>query len=125
MASDIQTILARSYVASAAITKWRFVKITTSTMKVSMAGDDEMAVGVALQEALADGDVITVGILGIFPVEAVEAIAANLGISCGANGKAELSEADSPILGFALQDIGTNEVGAAFICPVKALAIAS
>lgn len=125
MASKTVPIIVLPYVASAAIGKYRFVAIATSTLKVAQAGDDAMAAGVALESAAADGDVISVGILGVFPVEAVEAIAAQLGISCGANGKAELSEADSPVLGFALEDIAQDEVGMAFICPVKALAIAS
>lgn len=125
MASDTQALLVKSYVASAAVSKYRFVKVATSTMKVSMSGDDEMAVGVALEAAAADGDVISVALLGIVPIEAVEAIAANLGISSGASGKGELSEIDSPILGIALQDIAQNEVGAMLLIPVKALAIAS
>lgn len=125
MASKSIPLITLAYVAGAAIGKYRFVDITTSTLKVNQAGDDAMACGVALESAAADGDVISVGILGVFPVEAVEAIAANKGISCGANGKAELSEADSPIMGFSLEDIAQDEVGMAFICPVKALAIAS
>jgi len=125
MASKQIPLITLAYVASAAIGKYRFVKIATSTHKVSQCADDEMAAGVALESAAADGDVITVGILGVFPVEAVEAIAAQLGISTGADGKAEKSEIDSPILGFALEDIAQDEVGMAFICPVKALSIAS
>ena len=125
MASDVQALLTKAYVASAAISKYRFVKVATSTMKVSMAGDDEMAVGIALEAAAADGDVIGVALLGIVPIEAVAAIAANLGISCQANGKGGPSEADSPILGIALQDIAQDEVGAMLLIPVKALAIAS
>ncbi len=125
MASDVQVLLAKAYVASAAIGKYRFVKVATSTMKVSQCADDEMAVGVALEAASADGDVISVALLGIVPVEAVEAIAANLGVSTGADGKAEKSEADSPVLGVALQDIAQDEVGSILLIPVKALAIAS
>ncbi len=125
MGSDVQALLIKAYVASAAVNKYRFVKVATSTMKVSMAGDDEMAVGIALEAAAADGDVIGVALLGIVPIEAVEAIAANDGISCGANGKGEKSEADSSVLGVALQDIAQDEVGAILLIPVKALAIAS
>ena len=125
MASETQVLLAKSYVASAAVAKYRFVTVATSTMKVAQTGDDAMAIGVALESALADGDVISVALLGIVPVEAVEAIAANLGVCSGADGKAELSEADSPILGVALQDIAQNEVGSILLVPVKALGIAS
>ncbi len=42
MASETHVLLARTYVASTAVSKYRFVKVATSTMKVSMAGDDEM-----------------------------------------------------------------------------------
>ena len=125
MSSGEIPLITKSYVASAAIGKNRWVKVATSTMKVSQCGDDEMAIGVARQSATADGDVISVGLLGVFGVECVEAVAANLGVATGADGKGEKSEADSPILGVALQDIAQDEVGMVLVIPVKALGIAS
>ena len=125
MASDVQALLTKAYVASAAVSKYRFVKVATSTMKVSMAGDGEQAQGIALEAALADGDVISVALIGIVPIEAEAAIAAGLGVSCGTNGKGKLSLITTPFLGMALQDIAQDEVGAILFIPVKALAIAS
>ena len=125
MASDVQSLLTKSYVASAAVNKYRFVTVATSTMKVAQTGAKAMATGVALQSGAADTDVISVGLLGIFPLEAGEAIAAGLGVSSGAAGVAMKSTNDAPILGIALQDIASSEVGAVLVIPVKALAIAS
>ena len=125
MASGQMPIIVMSFVASEPIPKNRFVKAVTSTNKVALGTDDSMCIGVALHSATADGDVISVGLLGVFGIECVEAVAANLGLSCGTSGKGELSEADSPILGVALQDIAQDEVGMVLVIPVKALAIAS
>ena len=125
MASGQMPIIVMSFVASAAIAKNRFVKVATSTNKVELCADDNMAIGVSLQSAAADGDVISVGLLGVFGVECVEAVEANHGLSTGASGKGEKSEIDAPILGVALQDIAQDEVGMVLVIPVKALAIAS
>ena len=125
MASGEVPIIVKSYVASAAVAKGRFVTVATSTMKVSQGADDAMAIGVALQSASADGDVISVGLLGVFPVECGAAVAANLGVCSAANGKGALSTNDAPILGVALQDIAQDEVGMVLVIPVKALGIAS
>ncbi len=125
MASDVQALLTKSYVASAAVNKYRFVLVATSTMKVAQSGDKAMATGVALTSATGNGEVISAGLLGIVPIEAGEAIAAGLGIRSGTAGVGMKSTIDAPILGYALQDIAQNEVGSMMLLPIKALGIAS
>ena len=73
-----------TYTAGAAIAKGEVVKFSSGKV-VKCTGDTDAAIGVALDSAAADGDIIPVAVLGNFHgtiiVKATEAISAGAGVN--------------------------------------------
>lgn len=92
---------AKTYTASGAITKYRFVKFQAANTVEECDAQGEAAMGVALETA-ADGEAVSVYQLadgGIIPIEASAAITALDEITTGTAGKAEAAASGDIILG--------------------------
>lgn len=95
----------KTYTASGAITKFRFVKFNAANTVEECDAQGEAAMGVAVETA-ADGRSVSVYQLsdgGIIPIEASAAITALDEITTGTAGKAEAGASGDILLGVAIE----------------------
>lgn len=101
----------RSFTAAEAIPAYRFVVIDNAG-KVALAGADADAIGVSLEAASADGDVIAIAMIDgstIVEVAAHAAIAIGAAIGTAAAGRAVTAATGVMKLGTALQAAGAQD----------------
>jgi len=105
-----EQIVARTYLANAAVTQFTFVTLPDSNGRVGPAGAGVRAAGVALQDASAALKPIAVAYDGRVQVIAAGTITAGAAVMSNATGRAVAWASTNAVLGYALEAAVTGQV---------------